>query len=84
MAVGFRRSNNLPFTEYTESCVLQMANTDEVLGWNVRFYRLIEKADNTARNIHLGATAVTTLLGELDDLNTFIALNPFAIQQSRE
>jgi hypothetical protein len=62
-----------------------MVITDEVLGWNVRHYRLIEKADHNARNTHLGATAVTTLLGELeDDLNTLIASNPFAIQQSRE
>jgi hypothetical protein len=85
IAVGFRRSNNLPYTEYTESCVLQMAITNDILSWDVRLHRLIEKADNAARSTHLGAAAATALLNELgNDLNTFIASTSFAMQQSRE
>jgi hypothetical protein len=62
-----------------------MAIVDKVLGWNVSLYRLVEKADNTARSSHLGAAAVTVLLNELENhWNSFMAPSSFVFPQSRE
>jgi hypothetical protein len=84
VSVCFKRANNLPYSEYTESCLLQIAAINETAAREVKLQHLIRRAEQATKDVRLDTASTIALLDTLKiDANELMASTAIMYQQHR-
>lgn len=86
------RTNNLPHTEYTKACVVELASTsgvdsyaNQLVAWKTRINRVIERADDASRDKRMDTFIAASILEALvQELGSIYASIPGEAQATRK